>query len=148
VAVLAPHAKGAKPAEQNGAVDVRRYRYFWPASGETLAYDGGAVTKIKKSPGYILKLLFLVSSLLLHTFWFAVRSKTDIINAHWIVPQGFIAVLIGRVTGKRVVVTVHGGDIFGLNGKWMRRIKRFTLKHCKSGSGEQLGDIAGLPAVI
>ena len=40
------------------------------------------------------------------------RYDIDLIHAHFLLPPGLIAVLVGRLTRKRVAVTVHGSDIF------------------------------------
>lgn len=55
--------------------------------------------------------LFLISA----TFKliFMVRKyDIDLIHAHFLVPPGLIAVLVGGLTGRKVAVTVHGSDIF------------------------------------
>ena len=128
--VLAPHAPGAKTYEVNAGVRVRRYRYFFPSKSQNVAYEGGAVNKIKKTPLYALKVTALIGSLFIHTLIYAISKRADVLNPHWVVPQGFAAVLVKFLTGKRVVLTVHGGDIFNLTGKTMTKIKRFVLKHC------------------
>ncbi|MCH8284240.1 MAG: methyltransferase domain-containing protein, partial [Chloroflexi bacterium] len=98
VEVLAPHAPGAKRVEILDGVPVSRFRYFWPAKGETLCYQGGALLNLRRSPSYWLKLpLFVLCDLgalrRLHH-----RRPFDVIHAHWILPQGFVAVLAGCLT--------------------------------------------------
>lgn len=129
VYVLAPHAKGAKPKERDGNIHVRRYKYFYPASQENIAYEGGAVGKISKNPLYVFKLACLLLSLFFSTLITVVAKRVSVVNAHWIIPQGFVAILVKYLTGAKVIVTVHGSDIFALKGKMMSRIKRFVLKH-------------------
>lgn len=129
VYVLAPHSKDAKTSESEQGVAVHRYRYFLPASGETVAYEGGAVNKIQKTPIYALKVLLLVAALFFSSLWKVFMKRIDVLNPHWAIPQGFVAVVVKFITGKKVVLTVHGGDIFNLNGKIMTKIKRFVLKH-------------------
>lgn len=129
VFVLAPHYKSAKKKEIHGALEVRRYRYFLPESQQNIVYEGGGVTKMKKSPLYALKLVCLVSALFVHTLWLSVVKRVNVLNPHWIVPQGFVAILIKFITRKKVVLTVHGSDIFGLNSGFMDFVKRFVLRH-------------------
>lgn len=128
ITVLAPHAHGAKAHEHRKSMDIKRFRYFWPARGETLAYDGGAVAKISKSPVYAMKLFLFMAALFANTLYIAVRKNVVAINAHWIIPQGFAAIIVKQLTGKRVVIQVHGGDIFNLHGKWLTKAKAFTLR--------------------
>lgn len=130
VNVLVPHAAGAETVEYEPGLTVHRFRYFYPASAQNITYDGGGVGKIKKTPLYAIKLLCFMTALLWNTFWYAVTRKVDVINPHWAIPQGFVAVLVKFLTGKRVVLTVHGGDVFSLNGKIMLKVKRFIMKHC------------------
>lgn len=128
VYVLAPHFLGAKHFESHDAVHVKRIHYFIPG-GETIFYGGGGITKIKKTPLYAIKLLGYLSSLFFNTLCIALRRDVAVINAHWLIPQGFIAVLVKLAIGKPVALTVHGADILSLNGKYMRIIKRFVLRN-------------------
>jgi glycosyltransferase involved in cell wall biosynthesis len=127
IRVVVPHYKGAKRSEVLGGVDVKRYRYWPLSSGQTLVYEGGAVNRVSKSPLYALKLLCLMVSLFFNTFYYALKDRS-IINAHWLIPQGFVAVIVGQITRKKVVITVHGGDVFSLNQGLFKAIKKFTLK--------------------
>ena len=49
VRVLTPHHKGAATREERDGVDVYRYRYA-PEKLETLIYDGGMVTNLRRQP--------------------------------------------------------------------------------------------------
>jgi len=56
-------------------------------------------------------------------------QQFDLIHAHWLLPQGFIA-LIARLLVKSnlpVLCTSHGGDLFGLQGRFINRIKRWVI---------------------
>jgi len=58
------------------------------------------------------------------------KYDIDIIHGHYLYPAGFIAVLGGLFTKKKVYVTSHGSDMFCLytQHKFMRPIIRFVLK--------------------
>lgn len=131
IQLLAPHYVGAKKREQTANIKTTRYRYFLPYSWQNIAYEGGAHTRISKNPLYIAKLLSLIASQFLHILYYVVFKKYRVINAHWLIPQGFIAVIVKIMLLNRlkVVVTVHGSDVFKLEGKLLRKIKCFTLKH-------------------
>lgn len=129
VHVLAPHYPAAARHETTDNLRVTRYRYFWPASRQTIAYNGGAVSKIKKTPLYALQLLCFMASLFFYTLFITLTKRVTIINAHWLVPQGFVGVLVKFLTGRKLVITIHGSDVLSLNGGIMRKIKRFTLRH-------------------
>ena len=132
VVVLAPHCKGALRREtitsKGRSIEVRRYRYC-PAVMETLAYDGGMLFRARRNPLRLLLLpLFLLAQALaalrLHR-----EYGFDAVHAHWMVPQGFVAVTL-RVLARRfppVLVTSHGGDLYGLRGPVFERLKRWIL---------------------
>jgi len=128
VYVLAPHAPGALLEEQFDSIQVKRYRYFFKG-WERLAYKGGILANLKQQPlwfglvpffgvfqvGAILKLLH--------------RYSFDLIHAHWLVPQGLCATIARRLVNPAppLLCTSHGGDLFGLNGEFMTRLKRCVL---------------------
>ena len=49
VEVLAPHAGGLPTSERFGQVEIRRFRYFCPASRQAVAYGGGIPTNLRTS---------------------------------------------------------------------------------------------------
>jgi glycosyltransferase involved in cell wall biosynthesis len=124
VRVLAPHYKGAKKKELIENIKVKRFRYAWPASAQNLVYEGHAGKKAKNSIAYLLKLAFFVCS----QFWSTFTTNADVINAHWLVPQGFTGLLVAKIKRKKLVITIHGGDVFLLNKKPILSIKKLILR--------------------
>ena len=130
VTVLAPHAAGAKRQEQMGGISVHRFRYA-PEKMERLAYDGGIPAKLKRSPA----LWFLVPWFLNAQLWATLRLvrqiRPDVVHAHWLIPQGLIAVLAKMLTPghhrPRVLMTAHGADLFAYQGRLGRLLKQETL---------------------
>ena len=126
--VLAPHKKGGKAKEQiSKNIFVKRIRYAYPASLQTVFYDGGAASK-KKGPLFALLAGFFVVSLFFNTLFYAVRSRAKIIHAHWLIPSGLVAVLVGKILRRKVSVTIHGSDIFTMNGTLGRFLKKLVLR--------------------
>jgi glycosyltransferase involved in cell wall biosynthesis len=127
IRVVVPHYQGAKhkekPESPAGNVRITRFRYFLPYSQENIAYG-----EFKKNKLYPLKTLLYIWSELWATFWACVKGKQPIINAHWLIPQGFVAVLLKPIFRSKVVISIHGADVFTLNGGMMRKVKRFVLK--------------------
>jgi glycosyltransferase involved in cell wall biosynthesis len=123
ITVLAPHAEHARSREELDGVHVERFRYLWPARAQTVCYGGGALINLRRDRRNLMKLPALVGA-----EWAATArriGRADLVNAHWILPQGFVA---GTIPGRTPhVVTVHGGDIFGLQGKALARAKRWSL---------------------
>jgi glycosyltransferase involved in cell wall biosynthesis len=132
IIVLAPHYVGAKKNEIMESITVRRFQYFWPATFQKLCYEGGILPNLKKN-----KLLYVEAiTLLIFEFITAAKivkkEKIDLVHAHWIIPQGLIAVLLYKVFGVPYLVTTHGGDIFGLQSGLFQRIKKLVLENAKT----------------
>lgn len=123
--VIAPHARGIPTAEILNGIPVFRFRYCFE-SWQTLAYDGGILPNLKQNRLRLLLVpLFLIGQLML-----AIRllrnHHYDIIHAHWIIPQGLVAVLARPFSSSRpaVVLTSHGGDLFALQGALLAWLKK------------------------
>lgn len=148
VEIIAPHAPGIEQSEILDGVPVTRFRYFWPEKGETLCYQGGALLNLRRSWSNWLKLPLFVACELGALMRLHHRRPFDVIHAHWILPQGFVAVLAGYLTRVPVVVTVHGGDIFGLRGAVLRWFKRFTLRHASVATANSSATEAAMREVV
>lgn len=133
VVVLAPHCRGAARKEDfvNGGlkIGVRRYRYCFAAL-ETLAYDGGMLSRVRQNPLRLLLLPFFLVAQLFTIVRLQREFRFDAIHAHWIVPQGVVAAVLrawSRSTPP-VLVTSHGGDLYALRGWILERLKRWVLR--------------------
>ncbi len=126
VVVLAPHAPGAKDVETMDGMEVHRFHYAWPEKAQLLAY-GGMLPNLKRNPWlWGLVPLFLATELV-STIRLVRSHQIDVIHAHWLVPQGLVAALAATILRKPVVMTAHGGDVYGLRGKLASGIKRWAL---------------------
>lgn len=128
VDVLAPHAPGAARTEVMDGVHVERFRYLWPARQQTVCYQGGALINLRKQPLNKLKLPALVASETIATARRLLSRRYDLLHSHWILPQGFTGMLARGIAPVGHVLTVHGGDIFGLRGRLLARFKRVALR--------------------
>lgn len=129
VKVLAPHFVGAKTKAVIDGVEIRRFRYWLPLSGQTVCYQGGALGNLSKNPLNKLKLPTLVLAELMATIKEILFWKPDVVNSHWLLPQGFVAALACKVTNTKHVATVHGGDVFALNSPLFRKLKKFAINN-------------------
>ena len=126
VLVIAPHCPEAAAAERLGErLSVRRFRYA-PQGLESLAYEGGILEKLRRAPWrHALIPAFLAGELL--AAWRAIRDhRPDVIHAHWMIPQGLVALLARAAAGSgRIpfVCTSHGADLFALRGMLASRLK-------------------------
>jgi glycosyltransferase involved in cell wall biosynthesis len=60
------------------------------------------------------------------------KYAVDLVHAHWIIPQGVVALMARFMAGSRakVLCTSHGGDLYGLQGPLFERIKRLVVRAC------------------
>ncbi len=130
VHVLAPHAKGAALTEVIDNLQITRFRYFFEKY-QTLTYKSGILANLKQNRWRYLLLPFFMTA----EFWVLLkllrREKFDIIHAHWLMPQGLIAVLACWFVKHPPVIlcTSHGGDLFALQGVLFKKIKKFVLSN-------------------
>jgi colanic acid/amylovoran biosynthesis glycosyltransferase len=125
VTVVAPRMPGAPGTEQIDGVRVRRVAYF-PRRWEGLAADAIMPT-LRAQPWRAIEAPFLVGALLLATLREVRRQQAEVVNPHWIVPAGLVALVVRTLTGVPYVVTVHGADAYTLRGRVGRGLKRLVL---------------------
>lgn len=129
VTVIAPHTPGARRREVLDDVEIIRFRYA-PDRLERLAYDGGILVNLRRRAWtWALVLPFFLS------MYFACqreanRNDYSLIHAHWLFPQGLVAVLVRVFSRRRIRIlsTSHGGDLFGLRGMIGGILKRHVLE--------------------
>ena len=131
VYVLAPHARGALDAELFHGIHVKRFRYA-PKSLEKLAYDGGITTNIRKNPFKLLLVAPFLLSQLLSAYGIVRKNNICLLHAHWIIPQGFVAVVLKTLLQRpiKLLCTAHGADVYAHQSKSMIQIKRWILNKC------------------
>lgn len=129
VHVIAPHDNGIPTREHlDTNLKIFRFRYA-PQRWETLAYNGGILPNLRENQlKFLLVPLFLLSQLLL-TIKLVRSNRYDIIHAHWIIPQGLVAVIARHFARGQpaVVITSHGGDLFALKGALLSSVKRWVV---------------------
>ena len=129
--VLTPAVRDAPQTETLQGVKVRRFHYFWPRSRERLA-DGAILESLSRSPWLFLQVPFLLLLELIAALRLARTTRPDVIHAHWFVPQGIVAVLVGRVLKIPVVITAHGGDVYGLRGRLLDALRKALASRCEA----------------
>ena len=128
VHVVAPHAPGIPTHEIMDGIPVFRFRYCFE-SWQTLAYEGGILPSLKQNKLRILLVPFFIFSQLLLAIKLARANHYDVIHAHWIIPQGLVAVFLRKLirSNPALVLTSHGGDLFALKGGLLARLKRWII---------------------
>jgi glycosyltransferase involved in cell wall biosynthesis len=128
VRVVAPHFPGTPVAEDDGGVEVRRFRYA-PELFERIGYQGD----VRKSAFSIVALLAAPSYLWRFNAACATaiaEFRPDVIHAHWWFPAGVIATRQAKVP---VVITCHGSDVRLLGqSAVLRRLARAVLPKARA----------------
>jgi len=125
VRVVAPHAAGLPTREERNGIEIRRFRYAWPAGLEQLCYGAGIPSAIRSKPWVRLLLPAFAHAL----YRCALRSSRDcdILHCMWLMTAWFGR----RVAVKRgmpLISTALGSDL-GLAGRpgLMRNMSRRAL---------------------
>jgi glycosyltransferase involved in cell wall biosynthesis len=149
VHVLAP-ADRESGSETEKGVTVHRFRYF-PGTWQRLAYGSGILPNLKRNSLLWGQVPFFLTSMTYSLLRLMREIQPDIVHAHWLLPQGTIAVLVKSFRKIPVITTVHGGDVFALQGTLLGKIKRFTLRRSDAwtsntrASSDAVGDGASVP---
>lgn len=123
--VLAPSISGAKLTSSE---NLTLFRYCF-SKFEILTGGDGISANLKQRPWLLVVVLFYFVALVFNCRKIIKREKIKVIHAHWIIPQGLAAVICCALFRIQIpiVVTSHGGDLFGLKGRLMTGIKRLVL---------------------
>lgn len=131
VRVLAPHASGSRSKEIMDGINVHRFRYA-PEGWQRLAYRGGILANLGKSPMMVLLVPFFLAAQMIAAVRLLRKYPVDVIHAHWIFPQGMVAIMAKFLSGSRakILCTSHGADLYGLKGRFFERVKRLVVRGC------------------
>lgn len=108
------------------------YRYVYPDKLSILGY--GRTLSDDKEMGLA---AYILSPLLYFFGFFALlklakKEKIDIISSHWIIPDGFIAALVAKLTKIPFTTTIPGSDIYmGGKNALFRWMVGFAAKEAK-----------------
>jgi glycosyltransferase involved in cell wall biosynthesis len=108
---------------------VIRFPYFLQRWEKLAMHGGGILNKLKSNPLYYLMIPFFLLGQLRAVIGLLRSEKFNLIHAHWLIPQGFIAALSLLITRQKIplLCTSHGGDLFALKGKGPQRLKRWVM---------------------
>jgi glycosyltransferase involved in cell wall biosynthesis len=125
---------------------VQRFHYFWPHSLERLA-DGAIMENLGRNRWLYLQAPFLLLVELIAAFRLARAKRPAVIHAHWLIPQGIVAVVVGRVLKIPVVITAHGADVYGLRGRLWHALRKALASRCEALTVVSQDMAAKLPEV-
>ncbi len=108
---------------------IRRhpFRYAFPRHRQQLAYGSGILPNLRRNPRLYRQIPGFLAAMTWKAQHLCRQLRPDLVHAHWILPQGSIAVLLGSRFDVPTLVTAHGGDAFALQGGVLPALKRWTL---------------------
>jgi glycosyltransferase involved in cell wall biosynthesis len=124
--VLAPHDAGSATRETWDGVAIRRFRYFFPAVLQRLAYPA-IWPNLRRWPALALQVPFLLLAEFLATVRWTRRERFDVIYSHWFMPQGVACGIASILTQTPHVFTTHSSDVAVMRrlpflGPWLVRM--------------------------
>ncbi|WP_145999115.1 glycosyltransferase family 4 protein [Oceanicoccus sp. KOV_DT_Chl] len=113
-----------------GLVKVVYYRYFFKGL-EQLCYGAGINANIKEKPWRLLLVPLLLAGQLLALSKMTRNSNIDLLHAHWIIPQGLVAVIYKKIfkAKEKILITAHGGDLYSLKSNLLVKLKCWVLNN-------------------
>ena len=107
-----PHARDVE--DQGKRLRIERFPYF-PKRWETLA-SGAIIENVRASRTNLVQVPAFFGAEAIAVRHAVKRFRPDVIHAHWIVPQGLVAIAAAR--SVPLVVSTLGGDIYALRGRF------------------------------
>jgi len=129
VTALVPHFHKAKKSEVLDNVKIYRFPYFFPYRFQKLCYEGGIFGNLKRYKLTFFQLPFLFLFELLNMIKLIKKEKIEVIHAHWILPQGFLAYICKKLFNVPYIVTAHAGDVFPLKSGFFRFFSQLAIKN-------------------
>ncbi len=129
VYVLCPHYFCAANREEIEGVKVIRYRYFMPDKWQLLSSGDGLLENIKLGFLALFQVPFFVLAQAYSIIKLVRKNEIDVVNTHWIFPQGLVCALIKFLIKKPHIMTVHDTGISGVSklGAFGKFLMRFIL---------------------
>lgn len=125
--VVCPFFKNSIRTKENyEGVEIRRFKYFFTKI-QNLTELGSIPDAIKTIYGKI-QLPFFCFFYLLKALVYV--RKVDIIHAQWILPSGFIGVILKKIYHKPLVVTTRGSELaIAYNNRFWEIFLKYVIKN-------------------
>ena len=110
-------------------VDLQLYRYAWPDSLHKLGYMRTMQSDLAlRLEAYALSPALFARGIQT-TMAGARRNRPDVLHAHWLLPNGFIAAVVSRRLGIPLVISIPGSDAqVARSNPLFRSMARFALR--------------------
>ena len=112
--VLPPHTPGSKQLEEWDGLKVIRFPYFYPLSSQALVDGTGMLSCLRQNKLSILQVPSFLYFQMQALKKIVREYHIDVVNSHWMIPQGYIAALAKRTLGFKHILTIHAAGLFAL----------------------------------
>ncbi len=110
-------------------VPVRRFKYIWPTKWHILGHARSLEGDAKLHPLAVILLPFFLFSAFISLVRVTHQQSSEVIHAHWLLPNGVVAALVARLRKIPFIVSLHGSDMFVANKNFLfRSVARYVLK--------------------
>jgi len=145
VVVLTPFSPLFKRGVKDQKYKIKTFKYIWPKCLHKIGYSQTLENDMKIKPIMYIVSPFFYFFAILNLFLLVKRERIDIISAHWILPNGFIASVVSFFTKIPVVSTLPGSDVYMVaKNAIFRLMGQFSIKMSKmitSNSPQLINDL-------
>lgn len=127
VDVIAPGDPGADYFEYWDNIHIYRFPYFLPQKYQQLVYRDGLLNNLRNSRLAATQAPAFILAEFSYLLWLLKKKKSDLVHAHWSLPQGLLGVMAKYVLKVPCVTTLHGSDIFGLRHPIFRSLNKLAI---------------------
>jgi len=109
--VLAPYDI-AVDDEYRQTCATSRFKYIWPRKWHILGHARSLEGDAKLKPMAVILLPLFLCSAMLHLLRITRKQSSEIIHAHWLLPNGLVAAWVAGIRKIPFIVSLHGSDMF------------------------------------
>ncbi len=109
-------------------LNIIRFQY-WFKKHQDLFYHEAFLSNIKQNKSIAMMIPVFIAMLFFTGIKRIIKNRPDIIHAHWALPCGFIGVILSKIFRIPLVVTSHGGDVYGMNKGIPRKFLKFVYNN-------------------
>lgn len=128
VFVLVPHTADTKKYSNFDSVSVHRFSY-WIPNRQVLAQPPGIMINLKKYKIAKFQIIPYLFFNLFHGINLIKKYQIDIIFCQWVIPSGFIGLLIKKITKKPVIVSAQGAEFYLPKNRIFNHFLRYVLRN-------------------
>lgn len=134
VCVVAPYDALVKPMDTHG-VQLYRFKYAPVASWHIMGHARALEADVRLKPlSFLLAPSFLASAAF-KLLEVAKKQKSEIIYAHWVIPNGPAAAWVAQQLRLPLMISLHGSDIFVAKKNFLfRAAARWVFRRAKAVS--------------